>query len=283
MRADQMRIDSPCDAWMDGDTAERAGDDHYFTVNAKRWLRPEMTVLEFGPGDGTWTLRIAPLVRTLIVVAAAEDSLHRTRERCEGLGIHNVEYVLAPAGDVAPVPDQCIDLFFACDAGAHRNIDQAGPDATEIVRVLRPGAICVSRYDLSDESVSFGPGDISSRHRDRADTLGRPCDASPEMVKRIYEHVGLRVFAVQPDQGCCTVLATRTADTMSAPLEQALSAALAAPPGSEDRLRAVASIDALVDDLRTRLQAPLQRLTDARVGENVTMTAQEIRRIWRGE
>ena len=279
---DLTRIADPHDAWI-ADGSGRARDEYYFAINAKRWLTPDMTVLEVGPGDGTWTIRIAPLVRALIVVSAAEDGLRRTRERCEALGIHNVDYVLASGSDVAAVPDQCIDLFFSCDAFGHRDVDHAAPDATEIVRVLKPGAICVSRYDLGDQPDSVVPGDVSNRYRDRADTLGRRCDVNPEMVKRIYEHVGLRVFAVHQEGGCCTVLATRTADSMAAPLEQALSAALAAAPGSEGRMRAVASIDALVDDLRTRLRAPLQRLTDAPAGETITMTVQDIRRIWRGE
>lgn len=282
MKADLTRIADPRDAWMD-DGAGRARDEHYFTVNAKRWLRPDMTVLEVGPGDGRWTIRIAPLVRTLMVVSDGEDILQRTRDRCEALGIHNVEYVLASGSDVAPVPDQCIDLFFSCDAVAYRDLDHAGPDANDIVRVLKPGAICVSRYALGDQPESFGPSDAGHRYRDRADTLGRPCDVSPEMLKRIYEHVGLRVLAVHQEPGCCTLLATRTADSMAAPLEQALSAAVAAAPGSEGRVRAVASIEALVDDLRTRLRAPLQRLTDAPAGDKITMTVQDIRRIWRGE
>jgi hypothetical protein len=37
------------------------------------------------------------------------------------------------------------------------------------------------------------------------------------MPNRIYEHVGLRVFAVQQEGRCCTVLATRTADSIAAP------------------------------------------------------------------
>jgi len=186
---------------------------HHFTVDASRWLRPEMTVLEVEPGDGTWTLRIAPLVRTLIVVSAAGEILQRTRDRCEALGIRNVQYVLASGGDLAPLPDQYVDLFFSRDGVGQSALDHAVAGAAEIVRVLKPGAICVSCHDLGDQPDQADSGESGNRYRDRADTLGRPCDVSSEMLNRIYEHVGLRVFAVEQHGACCTVLATRTAES----------------------------------------------------------------------
>ncbi len=272
------------DARIDDGTAGRACDEHYFALTAKRWLRPEMAVLEVGPGDGTWTVRIAPLVRTLIVVDGAEEILRRTRERCESLGIHNVEYMLASGCDIAQVPDQCVDLYVSYDALVPTAVEHAVPYASEIVRVLKPGAISVSRYDFGETPDWFGrTGTHDDRPRDRADTLGRHSCVSPEMLTRVYEHVGLRVFELDQEETCCTVVATRTADSMVVPLEQALSAALAAAAGSCDRIQAVASIDALVDDLRARLRAPLQRLTDAPTGEPIAVAAQEIRRVWRGE
>ena len=174
-----------------------------------------MTVLEVEPGDGTWTVRIAPLVRMVIVASAAGEILQRTRERCEALGIGNVQYVLASGSDLAPLPDRCIDLFFSRDGLAQSALDHAVAGAAEIVRVLKPGAICVSCHDLGDQPDSADSGEFSNRNRDRADTLGRPCGVSSEMLNRIYEHVGLRVFAVQQEGNCFTVLATRTADSIA--------------------------------------------------------------------
>jgi hypothetical protein len=51
------------DEWNDDGTSERARDELYFAVYAKRWLKPDMTVLEVGPGGGKWTVRIAPFVK----------------------------------------------------------------------------------------------------------------------------------------------------------------------------------------------------------------------------
>jgi SAM-dependent methyltransferase len=272
------------DATIDDGTAGRARDEHDFALTAKRWLRPEMAVLEVGPGDGRWTIRIAPLVRTLIVVDGAEEILQRTRERCESLGIHNVEYVLASGRDIAQVPDQGVDLYFTHNALVHTAVGDAVPYASEIVRVLKPGAISVSCYHFGEKPEWSGRTDThDDRHRDRADTLGRHSCVGPEMLTRLYEHVGLRVFELDQEETRCTVVATRTADSMVVPLEQALAAALAAAAGSSDRIQAVASIDALVDDLRARLRAPLQRLTEAPAGEPIAVAAQEIRRVWRGE
>jgi hypothetical protein len=119
-------------------------------------------------------------------------------------------------------------------------------------------------------------------YRGQAHTLGQYYYFSPETLTRMYEHVGLRVFELHQEWCYCTILATRTADSLVAPLEQTLRAALAAAPGSEERLRASADLAALPDQLRSRLALPLQKLVDARPGGETAAIVQEIRRIWRG-
>ncbi len=271
------------DEWNDDGTAERARDELYFNLYAKRWLNPDMTVLEVGPGGGKWTVRIAPFVKKVIVVDVASEMLRRTRERCEGLGIHNVEFVEANGKDFRPVPDQSVDLFFSYDVFVHIALEDTFPYAAEIARVLKPGAVSVCHYAVGDRADSFGRIEMHNDwYRGQANTLGQYYYFSPEMLTRMYEHVGLRVFELHQEWCYCTVLATRTADTVVAPLEQALRAALAAEPGSPERANAAAAIDALTNELRTRLQAPLQRLVETPSGEKTATTVQEIRRIWRG-
>src|SRR5712691_9188296 len=48
------------DEWNDDYTADRKRDTFYFSAYADRWIRPEMTVLEVGPGGGKWTVLVAP-------------------------------------------------------------------------------------------------------------------------------------------------------------------------------------------------------------------------------
>jgi ubiquinone/menaquinone biosynthesis C-methylase UbiE len=271
------------DEWNDDGSAERARDEYYFTVYAKRWLRPDMTVLEVGPGGGKWTVRIAPLVKKVIVLDVASEMLRRTRERCEALGIGNVEYIDANGDDFSPVADQSIDMFFSYDVFVHIALEDTFPYAAEIARVLQPGAISVCHYAVGNRADSFGRIEMHNDwYRGQAHTLGQYYYFSPETLTRMYEHVGLRVFELHQEWCYCTILATRTADSLVAPLEQTLRAALAAAPGSEERLRASADLAALPDQLRSRLALPLQKLVDARPGGETAAIVQEIRRIWRG-
>jgi ubiquinone/menaquinone biosynthesis C-methylase UbiE len=271
------------DEWNDDGTAERARDEYYFTVYAKRWLRPDMTVLEVGPGGGKWTVRIAPLVKKVIVLDVASEMLRRTRERCEALGIRNVEYIDANGDDFSPVADQSIDMFFSYDVFVHIALEDSFPYAAEIARVLKPGAISVCHYAVGNRADSFGRIEMHNDwYRGQAHTLGQYYYFSPETLTRMYEHVGLRVFELHQEWCYCTILATRTADSLVAPLEQALRAALAAAPGSDERLRASADLTALPDQLRSRLALPLQKLVDAPSGGATADIVQEIRRIWRG-
>lgn len=271
------------DEWNDDGTAERARDELYFAVYAKRWLKPDMTVLEVGPGGGKWTVRIAPFVKKVIVLDVAAEMLRRTRERCESLGIRNVEYIDASGTDFRPVADQSVDLFFSYDVFVHIALEDTFPYATEIARVLKPGAISVCHYAVGNRADSFGRIEAHNDwYRGQANTLGQYYYFSPETLTRMYEHVGLRVFELHQEWCYCTILATRTADTMVAPLEQALRTALAAAPGSDERIGATAALGALTDELRARLQRPLQQLRESPSGAQTTELVQEIRRIWRG-
>lgn len=271
------------DEWNDDGTAERQRDELYFAMYAKRWLRPDMTVLEVGPGGGKWTVRIAPHVKKVIVIDVAQEMLRRTRERCESLGIRNVEYVEANGVDFKPVADQSVDLFFSYDVFVHIALEDTFPYATEIARVLKPGAVSVCHYAVGNRADSFGRIEQHNEwYRGQAHTLGQYYYFSPETLTRMYEHVGLRVFELHQEWCYCTILATRTADSLVAPLEQSLRAVLASDPDSPERLNAVAMLGALPDELRIRMQRPLQRLKNAASGTQTSELVQEIRRIWRG-
>lgn len=271
------------DEWNDDGTAERSRDELYFAMYAKRWLRPDMTVLEVGPGGGKWTVRIAPHVKKVIVLDVAEEMLKRTRERCESLDIRNVEYIQANGADFRPVPSQSVDLFFSYDVFVHISLEDTFPYATEIARILKPGAVSVCHYAVGSRADSFGRIEAHNDwYRKQENTLGQYYYYSPEMLTRMYEHVGLRVFELHQEWCYCTILATRTADSMVAPLEGALRMALAAAPGSDDRLRAAAALAALPDELRDRLARPIQDLQESPAGAKTTELVQQIRRIWRG-
>ena len=250
---------------------------------AKRWLKPDMTVLEVGPGGGKWTVRIAPHVRRVIVLDVADEMLRRTRDRCEALGLHNIDYVQGNGSDFSPVPDSSVDLFFSYDVFVHIALEDTFPYAAEIARVLKPGAVSACHYAVGSRADAFGRIESNNDwYRGQANTLGQYYYYSPETLTRMYEHVGLRVFELHQEWCYCTILATKTPDSCVSGLEEALRRALASPGGSPERRRAVDAVIAMSDELRRRLERPLGELGDSPAGSRTSSLVQEIRRIWRG-
>lgn len=271
------------DEWNDDGTDERARDEHYFQIYAKRLLRPDMTVLEVGPGGGKWTVRIAPLVKKVIVLDVAETMLERTRERCEAAGISNVEYVAGNGNDFRPVGTQSIDLFFSYDVFVHIAIEDTFPYTGEIARVLKPGGVSVCHYAVASTSGAWDRVEqYGWWYRGQKHTLGQYYYFSPESLRRMYEHVGLAVVESHQEWCYCTIIARRLGQSTVAQLEGALRALVASPCGSEQRRAAIAEIQRLPGELEKRLARLVPALESADGQEQTARAAQEVRRLWRG-
>jgi ubiquinone/menaquinone biosynthesis C-methylase UbiE len=182
------------DEWNDDGTAERKRDEFYFMAYAGRWLRPEMTVLEVGPGGGKWSHRIAPLVKRLIVLDVAEEMLERTRKRCDSLGLTNVEYVLASGEDFNTIPDASIDFFFSYDVFVHIALEDALVYVKEMSRVLVPGGKGTCHFAINNVPEAWERIQaLNDWYRFGKHTLGQYYYHSPEALRRLYEFNGLRV------------------------------------------------------------------------------------------
>lgn len=141
--------------WNDDETLERKRDTLYFTVYAERFLSPEMTVLEVGPGGGKWTVRIAPRVKKMIVLDVSKEMLKRTKKRCDDEGISNIEYVLANGKDFQPIADESVDFFFSYDVFVHIALEDTWPYSQEIARVLAPGSRGVCHHAINSVPQSW--------------------------------------------------------------------------------------------------------------------------------
>lgn len=271
------------DEWNDDGTAARARDDHYFQTYARRFLHPEMTVLEVGPGGGKWTVRIAPLVKKVIALDVAETMLARTRQRCEADGVTNVEYVIGNGDDFRPVPSASVDLFFSYDVFVHIALEDTFPYAGEIARVLKPGGISVCHY-----AVGSTPGawerveQYGWWYRGQAHTLGQYYYYSPESLRRMYEHVGLYVAETHQEWCYCTVVARRLGESIVGRLEGTLRSFMTTAPGSVERHAAIQAIRLLPAELQRHLDALLPSLEAAEGRESTVRAAQQVRRLWRG-
>jgi ubiquinone/menaquinone biosynthesis C-methylase UbiE len=278
-----QKYDHLGDEWNDDGTEERKRDENYFLMYASRFLRPDMTVLEVGPGGGKWTVRIAPLVKKVIVLDVAESMLARTRARCASLGITNVEFVLANGQDFRPVPSASVDMFFSYDVFVHIALEDTFPYAGEIARVLAPGGISVCHYASGTTPGALTRIEQTSWwYRGGERTLGQYYYFSPEGLRRLYEHVGLYVAETHEEWSYCVVVARRMGESVVASLEGALRKAMSSEAGSQARTEAVADLRGLPALLQAHFDQMLPALEDAATPQDAIAAAQNLRRLWRG-
>lgn len=272
------------DEWNDDGTVERKRDNFYFTAYAERWIRADMTALEVGPGGGKWTVRIAPRVKKLIVLDVSEDMLIRTRERCDSLGISNVEYILANGRDFQPIADQSIDFFFSYDVFVHIPLEDTWPYTQEIARVLVPGGIGACHYAVNTIQEAWDRIEQHNEwYRFGQHTLGQFYYSSPEALRQMYGRCGLYLFEQHLEAWNCVCVFQKPSDTAVPHLEQLLRL-LISPEANDSQKRAqvISEISTLSVTLQQQIEPLLQKaLAEEDFYKRVVYAAQ-IRRIWRG-
>jgi len=105
-------------------------------------------VLDFGPGDGWPSLRIADEAEEVVGVDASPRRVEECRSNAERLGSENIEYLQVPVGDPLPFDSEHFDAVVAASS-----VEQTpDPVATirEFVRVLKPGGRLRMTYEDLD-------------------------------------------------------------------------------------------------------------------------------------
>ena len=271
------------DEWNDDGTEARERDENYFRIYAARFLRPDMTVLEVGPGGGKWTVRIAPLVKKVVALDVAESMLERTRERCASLGIDNVDYVLGNGQDFRPVASSSVDLFFSYDVFVHIALEDTFPYTGEIARTLRPGGLSVCHYAIGTTPGSCARIEQTAWfYRGQAHTLGQYYYFSPEGLRRMYEHAGLHVAELHEEWAYATVVARRHGDSLIPDLEGALRRATTGCNDAGERRAAAEELRQLPARLAQRIEELSVALETASTAQDTIAAVQQVRRLWRG-
>lgn len=272
------------DEWNDDATQQRERDQFYFRTYAERFLTKEMTVLEVGPGGGKWTVRIAPLVKKMIVLDVSDDMLRRTRERCESAGITNVEFLLGNGRDFQPVGDDHIDFFFSYDVFVHIALEDTWPYALEMARVLKPGGMGVCHHAINSVPEAWNRIEQNNDwYRFGKHTLGQYYYYSPESLRRMYERTGMLVMEQHQESWHCTCVFHKPHFNTAPELESLLRQLITKEANDDTfRTRICTDMKSLHDQMGGRLA---RLLTDAKNEPDLLkriLHAQKIRAMWRG-
>jgi SAM-dependent methyltransferase len=189
----------------------------------RRYLRPESTVLEIGPGDCALSVSLAQLARQVYGLDVSEEITHRSSLPS------NFKLILSD-GTSVPLPADTVDVAYSNQLMEHLHPDDALEQLQGIWRSLRPGGvyICITPNRLS------GPHDVS-RHFDLIATGFHLKEYTVGELNRLFWKVGFRkvhsllgrkgVFAPMP---LAPVLALEAALSMM-PAQGRRSLALTAP------------------------------------------------------
>lgn len=147
----------------------------------RRFLRPELTFLEIGAGDGNLTMQVAGLVQH----AYAFDVAYQLAEGAQTPA--NFELVIMPDGCKIPLPDGVVDLAYSNQVMEHIHPDDAIEQLQHIFRVIRPGG----RYICITPNKAAGPQDVS-RHFDETATCFHLMEYRMSQLAEVLKSAGFR-------------------------------------------------------------------------------------------
>ena len=131
--AGQSYLDAVWDAVPEGAEPELFAERRAFLLEH---VRPGMTVLDVGAGEGAFSAALAEHGATPIAVDVADEPLRRLRARFPG-----IEARRARAGEKLPVADREADAVWAGEVMEH--VVDTGAFATELRRALKPGGALI--------------------------------------------------------------------------------------------------------------------------------------------
>lgn len=116
----------------------------------QRFVTPETTVLEIGPGGGRWT-RYMLHARRIYAVDYYPEVLRELRRNFDR---PNITFIANNGDDFPGVPDASIDFAFSFGAFVHLDLPIIDGYLRNLTRVLKPTATAVIHY--SDKTKPLG-------------------------------------------------------------------------------------------------------------------------------
>jgi SAM-dependent methyltransferase len=159
----------------------------------QRYVGPESTVLEIGPGDCALSVSLARLVRQVYGLDVSEEITYHSSLP------DNFKLILSD-GTSVPLPPESVDVAYSNQLMEHLHPDDGLEQLEGIWRSLRPGGvyICITPNRLS------GPHDIS-RHFDLTATGFHLKEYTAGELNRVFRKVGFRrVYSLVGRKGVFT-------------------------------------------------------------------------------
>jgi ubiquinone/menaquinone biosynthesis C-methylase UbiE len=151
-------------------------------------------LLDFGPGDGWPSLRIAPLVQKVVGVDASAKRVEICSINAARLNIHNAAFVHVPENENLPFDDNYFDGAMA--ASSIEQTPQPNQCMRELFRVLKPGGRLRIFYESLGKYMGK-PREIWLMKMD--DKLSRLIIYDRNIEEEFVQHYGL-VFNLPVDK-----------------------------------------------------------------------------------
>lgn len=162
-------------------------------------LSPEQEVLDLGAGCGQWSLRFAPLVRSVTAVEFSASLVRIGRMECDKRGVRNVTFVESAAEDF--IPSRTWPLVFISGLFVYLNDEQTEAVVKKAAQALAPGgriflrdgtSILGRRYLIENRWSELLKADYSAVYR------------TPEEYKQLFASQGLHCMedADMFDESC---------------------------------------------------------------------------------
>jgi len=132
--------------------AENSGD---FKINLleimQKYIRPNSTILEIGPGAGRWTVYLQKLAKKLIAVDIAPNAIRECKKNL-GSDIKNIDFHIIDNIDLKFIVDNSIEYVWSYDVFVHINPSDAEKYVTEFARILKKDGIAIIHHANKYES-----------------------------------------------------------------------------------------------------------------------------------
>lgn len=148
----------------------------------QKYVRPEHTYLEIGPGDCSLAVAMAGHARRCIAVDVSTEITRRDHWPV------NLELIISDGSSI-PVPAESVDVAYSNQLMEHLHPEDAEMQIANIFAALRPGGLYVCRTP----NRLTGPHDVSGSFDDVA-TGFHLREYSVQEVRNLFRRAGFRGF-----------------------------------------------------------------------------------------